>query len=44
MGGNEKIDCFIQEMHLKIDSARDIVFEWIPYNQLSDIKEIGSRG
>src|SRR4051812_735817 len=43
--GNEEIDNFIQEMQLKInDAARDIVFEWIPYNQFSDIKEIGRGG
>src|SRR5688572_15017383 len=42
--GNEKIDGFIQEMQLKIDSYSDIVFEWVPYNQLSDIKEIGKGG
>ena len=41
---NEKIDNFIQEMQLKINSQRDIVFEWIPYNQFSDIKEIGKGG
>src|SRR4051794_10384177 len=39
--GNEKIDGFVQEMRLKIDSPYDIVFEWIPYNQFSDIKEVG---
>src|SRR5215218_9690088 len=39
--GNEKIDNFIQEMQLKIDSQSDIVFEWIPYNQFSGIKEKG---
>src|SRR2546421_3547210 len=39
--GNEKIDNFIQEIQLKIDNWEDIVFEWIPYNQFSDIKEIG---
>ena len=39
--GNEKIDNCIQEMQLKIDSQQDIVFEWVPYNQFSDIKEIG---
>ena len=39
--GNEKIDNFIQEMQLKIDRYNDILFEWIPYNQFSDIKEIG---
>src|SRR5438445_5447405 len=42
--GNEKIDNFIQEMQLKINKRRDIVFEWIPYNQFSDIKEIGRGG
>src|SRR3954466_732757 len=42
--GNEKIDELIQEMQLKIDSQWDIVFEWIPYNQFSDIKEIGRGG
>src|SRR6266487_1904886 len=42
--GNEKIDGCIQEMQLKIDHAADIVFEWIPYNQFSNIKEIGRGG
>src|SRR2546421_3591427 len=42
--GNEKIDSFIQEMQLKIGHPRDRVFEWIPYNQFSDIKEIGKGG
>ena len=42
--GNEKIDGFIQEMQLKIDEWSDIVVEWIPYNQFSDIKEIGRGG
>ena len=27
-------------MQLKIDSPLDIVFEWIPYSQFDDIKEI----
>ena len=31
-------------MQLKINSRRSIVFEWIPYNQFSDIKEIGRGG
>ena len=39
--GNEKIDNLIQEMQLKIDDVYDKVFEWIPYDQFSDIKEIG---
>ena len=42
--GNEKIDEFIQEMQLKIDKYSDMVFEWIPYNQFSDIKEICRGG
>src|SRR5256885_13003307 len=42
--GNEKIDNFIQEIQLKIDDLEDIIFEWIPYNQFSDIKEIGKGG
>jgi len=42
--GNEKIDNFIQEMQLKINQYDDIIFEWIPYNQFSDIKEIGRGG
>src|SRR5829696_8748204 len=41
---NEKIDNFIQEMQLIINSPWDIVFEWIPYNQFSDIKVIGRSG
>ena len=28
----------------KIDDYYDIVFEWIPYNQFSDIEEIGRGG
>ncbi|UZO14390.1 uncharacterized protein OCT59_005849 [Rhizophagus irregularis] len=38
--GNEKIDEFIQEMQLKIESVRDIIVEWIPYDQFNIIKEI----
>src|ERR1043166_4233668 len=41
---NEKIDRFIQEMQLKINKYDDIIFEWLPYNQVSDIKEIGRGG
>jgi hypothetical protein len=40
--GNTKIDQFIQNMQLKIDSYDDIIFEWIPYNQFSNIKEISN--
>ena len=42
--GSEKIDNFIQEMQLTIENGKDIVFEWIPYNQFSNIKEIGRGG
>ncbi|GBC01498.1 hypothetical protein RclHR1_04200016 [Rhizophagus clarus] len=38
--GNEKIDLFIQEMQLKIEKWEDIIFEWIPYDQFNDVKEI----
>ena len=42
--GNEKIDNFIQEKQLKVIDYDDTVFEWIPYNQFNDIKEIGKGG
>jgi hypothetical protein len=38
--GNEKIDQFVQEMQLKIDSYDDIVFEWVQYSQFNSIEEI----
>ena len=37
---NEKIDNFVQERQLKINSSDDTVFEWISYNQFFDIKEV----
>jgi hypothetical protein len=37
---DEKIDNFIQEIQLAINEYNDIVFEWIPFNQFKDIKEI----
>src|SRR6266496_5672946 len=40
LSGNEKIDDFIQEIQLNINSHNDIVLEWIPYNQFNEIKEI----
>ncbi|RIA86645.1 hypothetical protein C1645_828968 [Glomus cerebriforme] len=42
--GNEKIDNFILEMQSKIKRSNDIVFEWIPYNQFENVKEIGEGG
>src|SRR5579862_9848087 len=40
ISGNEKIDNFIREIQLKINNHDDIIFEWVPYNQLNQIKEI----
>ncbi|GES99307.1 kinase-like domain-containing protein [Rhizophagus clarus] len=42
--GNEEIDNLILEMQFKINDHRDIIFEWIPYNQFYDIKKIGQGG
>ncbi|GBC02588.1 hypothetical protein RclHR1_00470018 [Rhizophagus clarus] len=42
--GNEKIDNFIEEMRLNINYYNDIIFEWIPYDQFSDIEKIGKGG
>jgi hypothetical protein len=36
---NEKVD-LIQKMQQKINHPLDIIFEWIPYNQFSNIKKI----
>ncbi|GBC00038.1 hypothetical protein RclHR1_37180001, partial [Rhizophagus clarus] len=44
ISGNEKIDDFIQERQLKINDHKDVVFEWIPYNQFNEIKEAGKNG
>ncbi|CAB5380359.1 unnamed protein product [Rhizophagus irregularis] len=41
---NEKIDNFIQEIQLKFNSENDVIFEWIPYNQFNEIKEIDNNG
>jgi hypothetical protein len=41
--GNEKIDNFIKERQLKIDGYKDVMFEWIPYSQLYQIKETGKN-
>ena len=38
----EEIDDLIQEMRSKIDYCDDIVFEWIPYNQFNEFKEISN--
>jgi hypothetical protein len=41
--GNEKIDNFIQEMQLKNSIKSSVIFEWIPYNEFIEIKEIGDN-
>jgi hypothetical protein len=38
--GNKTIDEFIQKMQSGIEAASDIIIEWIPYEQLIDIKII----
>ena len=40
---NEKIDNLTQEMRLRINHPQDIVFEWISYNQFSDIEIIAEH-
>ncbi|CAB5393118.1 unnamed protein product [Rhizophagus irregularis] len=42
--GNEVIDKLIQDMQSKINSYDDIVFEWVTYNQFSNIKKVGEGG
>ena len=39
--GNENIDSLVQEMQLRVNSPFTIVFEWIPYNQFRDIRQVG---
>ena len=41
--GNKQIDNYIQETQLKVSSCSDVLFEWIPYNQFNNIKEV-SKG
>ena len=41
---NERIDKLIQKMQVKINYYNDITFEWMPYNQFSEIKKIGDDG
>ena len=42
--GNKEIDNLIQEMQLNIRYYYDTVFEWIPYDQFSNIKEVDKSG
>ncbi|GBC02681.1 hypothetical protein RclHR1_04750009 [Rhizophagus clarus] len=41
---NKNINDLIQVMQSKIDKPSDTIFEWIPYNQFDNIKEIGKGG
>jgi hypothetical protein len=41
--GNGIIDDFIQEMQLNIKNHYDVIFEWIPYDQFNEIKEMGKN-
>jgi hypothetical protein len=38
--GNETIDYIIEEIRLKVNYKSSIVFEWISYDHLDDIREI----
>ncbi|CAB5369327.1 unnamed protein product [Rhizophagus irregularis] len=40
ISGNEKIDDFIQEMNIH----KDVIFEWIPYDQFDEIEELYNDG
>ncbi|GBB94225.1 hypothetical protein RclHR1_23130002 [Rhizophagus clarus] len=42
--GNEMIDNFIQKKQLNLKTSYDLIFEWIPYNELTEIEEIGKGG
>src|ERR1051325_6348452 len=41
--GNEKIDHYIQQIQSEINNSRDLIFEWIPYNQFNNIEEEGKN-
>jgi hypothetical protein len=41
---NEKIVELIKEMQLKINYPTDIVFEWISFDQFSNIRKVGKDG
>jgi hypothetical protein len=38
--GNEKIDNLIKEIQSKINYESEMIFEWVPYDQLSNIQEM----
>ncbi|GBB94484.1 hypothetical protein RclHR1_23630001 [Rhizophagus clarus] len=43
ISGNRQIDDFIQEMQLNSNEYKNLIFEWIPYNQFSKFKRIGKN-
>jgi hypothetical protein len=40
ISGNEQIDHLIQEIQLEINDLRNIVFEWIPYDQFNNVEKM----
>ncbi|GBB93357.1 hypothetical protein RclHR1_21550003 [Rhizophagus clarus] len=44
ISGNKIIDNLFNEMHFKVGSCDDVIFEWIQYNQFNDIKKLGKSG
>ena len=40
ISGNQEIDDLIQEIQLNVNKYKDIILEWIPYNQFNNIKKI----
>jgi hypothetical protein len=42
--GDEKIDNFIKKKQLNVKTSYDLIFEWIPYNELIEINEMGKGG
>ncbi|POG53560.1 hypothetical protein GLOIN_2v1792176, partial [Rhizophagus irregularis DAOM 181602=DAOM 197198] len=44
ISGNKKIDDFIEKRQLKVETNNDVVFEWIPYIQFNELKEMGKSG
>jgi hypothetical protein len=39
---NKQIDNLIQEMQLNISNYKELIFEWIPYDQFNDIKKLSN--
>jgi hypothetical protein len=39
---NKQLDNLIQDIQLNINDYKDIIFEWIPYYQISDIEKLSN--